>query len=702
MKLATCALLCFLAIPGTRPRAEEPLVTTVEFVGNSAVSAADLAKDLLIRAGKSLRQEDLERDRQTLLERYHGEGYLLADVRSDAIEKLPGHALLVWRISERHRVVVDEVNISGNEGVTPGEILSALRLPSGGVLSFLQRGYYQPAQVRRGLEALHGLYRYRGYFRASIELEDVRLDPSLRWVSLSIRAQEGPRFVLESVRLSGNRIFSVEHLLEVAAVQTGGFYSGAEIEAARNRLVRWYQEHSDSVALVQPQIQLLEGNRVVTTFKIREGEHRFVGQVIVDGNWKTRDRVIRQHLSVVPGAPLNMLEIEKSKERLEGLGYFEKVEWALRTTEDERIHDVVIRVEEKESTGRWELGGGASSGAGEVAYLRVQGVNMDLFRTPRSLADWKGAFVGGGQTLDLSVVPGNKESLFALRFHEPWLFSSHRTLSLEGRSMFVEREAYDENRQFGEIEIRQFLDRSHHLSFALAYVAEDVEIADLEASAPPDVTDVRGHTLLAYPRLSLRFDDLETNFYSGPAGLFGEARLDVADSPTGSELSFSRLTGSVDVFRTFFGDDPDYRHLLHAGLRAGWSSGLGGDPFPIFERFFVGGPRSFRGFYYRRLGPHDGRVPLGGRALLQGTVEYSFPLVFREARLVALFDWGNLEPSWGSFSTGRFRTAAGLGLQLRLPALGQIVPLNFYWTKALSSERGDKEQTFAFTLGYGF
>jgi outer membrane protein assembly factor BamA len=83
-------------------------------------------------------------------------------------------------------------------------------------------------------------------------------------------------------------------------------------------------------------------------------------------------------------------------------------------------------------------------------------------------------------------------------------------------------------------------------------------------------------------------------------------------------------------------------------------------------------------------------------------VEYSLPVFFREVRLVALFDWGNLEPGWSHFSSGRIRTAAGLGLQLRLPLLGQVVPLNLYWTEALSSERGDREQTFAFTLGWGF
>ena len=107
-------------------------------------------------------------------------------------------------------------------------------------------------------------------------------------------------------------------------------------------------------------------------------------------------------------------------------------------------------------------------------------------------------------------------------------------------------------------------------------------------------------------------------------------------------------------------------------------------------------------FAYRRLGPHQGRVAVGGEGLLRGTVEYSFPLVWREVRAVALFDWGDLAPSFSRLSTGRFRTAAGGGLQVRLNLLEQPFPANFYWAKALSSERGDREQVFSFTVGYSF
>jgi outer membrane protein insertion porin family len=178
--------------------------------------------------------------------------------------------------------------------------------------------------------------------------------------------------------------------------------------------------------------------------------------------------------------------------------------------------------------------------------------------------------------------------------------------------------------------------------------------------------------------------------------------VDLADGATGSEVDFLRLASRADLFVNPWGGIPDYRHTLHLAVEIGSIDGLEGGDVPLYERFYLGGPRSFRGFAYRRLGPHQGSTPVGGEGLLHGTVEYSFPLFWRELRGAAFFDWGDLAPTFSRLSTGRFRTAAGGGLEIRLRLLGQSFPVNLYWTKVLASEPEDREEFFSFTLGFFF
>ncbi|MGQ9592385.1 MAG: BamA/TamA family outer membrane protein, partial [Planctomycetota bacterium] len=223
-----------------------------------------------------------------------------------------------------------------------------------------------------------------------------------------------------------------------------------------------------------------------------------------------------------------------------------------------------------------------------------------------------------------------------------------------------------------------------------------------EAGAPPDALAAEGRTCLSHPRLELRYEGLERNAFSGPVGLFARAHADFASEGTGSDVSFARAAASADWFVPVIEPEPDYRHVLRLGVRGMWVRGLGGDRVPLFERFYLGGPRSFRGFEYRGLGPREAGVPLGGEAGIAGTVEYSFPIVWRELRGVAVFDWGDLEPSFSDVRLGRFRAAAGGGISLRLKLFGRVVPANFYWVGDLTSERGDRTQLFSFTIGTEF
>ena len=681
---------------------ERSLVQGLDIVGNESVSTKSLRERVLIGPGTPLREGDLERDVAQLLELLHFEGFLLGDATAETTRLGPGKVRVEFRIREGRRFGIGDVEIEGNEAISDSEILVATGLRPRKLFGILDRGAFLPSQLDAGLLSLRELYRSRGYVEVLVDLEDIVIDESRREVNIRLRVEEGPQFTLERVRLEGNKIFGDDLLLPELGLETGRPISRERLEKAARRLVDVYQERSDRVPRTSASLRYdEEGTGATALFEIDEREHLFVGAVEVSGNWRTLDRVVLANARVLPGNALTLFTLEDTERRIRNLGLFESVEVRARGTDRNDVRDVIIDVEERTEIGSWEIGGGAGSGEGGVAYFRVEHPNLNITKLPASWNDWSGAFVGGGQSVSLEFIPGTRESEFRSVFVEPYFFSIDRALFLRGAGLIYDRGPYDETRVQGEVEVRQSLGFDDRLSAGLTWRVEGVEIDKLAPNAPATVARDRGHTFLSFPRASLRYADLDNNVYSGLSGWRAELFGDYSDDWTGSEADFARVHLEADVFIPFFDRVPDLRHTLHAGFRSGWSGGLDGARVPFFENWFVGGPRSFRGFEYRGLGPHQAREPIGGRALFDGTVEYSAPLFLREVRLVGLFDYGFLEQDWGDVSTGRIRTAAGGGVQIRVPLLGQVVPFNLYFTHALSEELGDREQLFSFTFGYG-
>lgn len=680
---------------------ERPLLRKIEFRGNSALTGKKLREALQLQEGAPFNKLLLEDSRETLQRVCQEDGFLFARVDAEVETIGPGRVRLRFDITEGLRASISEVITIGNSEVSRNEIIEITGLRPERLFGVVQKGYFVPHLLGDSLDKLRSYYRSRGNLDSKVGLKDINISPSLRDVTITLEVREGPRYRLEELRFEGNEIFGDKVLSESLDFEPGQFYSGSTVEKLRRTLVRIYQERSDRIPGVGIQLLYTGEKELAAVFKIDEREHLFVGKVEISGNTRTRDRVIRRHSSLISGEPLSLIAMDDTLGRLRATGLFSDVTLSALDTESPERKDVQIAVEERDTIGRWDIGGGASSGEGEVGYFRLEHTNFDLFALPASLTDWSNAFSGGGQSVYAEIIPGNVESRYTLGFHEPYFFSTSRAFTLRAGSQNFHRRVYDESRFTTEPEIRQYLDSDHHLSLALGWRLDDVKIEEIEAGAPAAISASPAKALLSYPRLSLRYLDLENNSYGGPRGLLAECKLDLADSLTGSDSEFTRGTISADYYRPLFERYADLRHLLHIGIEAGWVESSSGD-LPFYENFFLGGPHNFRGFEYRELGPHDLDEPIGGGSLLKGTVEYSAPLLSREIRGVVLFDWGLLEDNFSDFSSNRIRTAAGAGFQFRFPFLGQVLPMNLYWVKALSKQSGDQPEVFSFTVGYAF
>jgi len=687
---------------------ERSVIGDVRIAGSDALDAAGLLAEANLSTGQPLTEAATEAARDAILARYHREGFLLTSVDAKVEPAGDGRVNITFSVTEGEKVRLRDVELEGAEKLPASESLNVIGIRPRRLFGLLSGGFYVPEDLDAELEKLHLHYVSHGFLSAVVGFCGLDFDGGFRTAVLKLCVSEGPRYLLAAVRVEKSKIFPDKTLEEAAAIPTGDFYSSEAVERGRDRLLCWYEQHSDRIPRIRIHNEYGEGDRVTVVFEIEEEMFLEVGEVEIRGNRLTRDRVLRKNVTLIPGKPFAPSEVRRTRERLEASGICEKVEIGLAERADPqrpdtRSYDVDIQVKEPKSFGQLiQLGGEASSGSGVVGQLEIQRANFDLFRLPRAWDDWKGAFTGGGQYLDFRLAPGTQQSVYSLLFVEPYFFRSDLALSIQGGLKLYDWDTYDENRLGGSVTLEKFFDGDHRWSAALSYVGERVRISDLDKDAPPDAIAVEGDTVLSYPRLELRCDLRELNFYSGPKGFFASARMDLALTALGSDVSFVRGAASANYYLHLFDDRPDYRHILHAGVNVLWMEGLDGSDVPLFEKFYLGGPATFRGFQYRRLGPAENGTPVGGQGGLHGTLEYSFPLVVRELRGVAVLDWGDLEPTFSEISTDRFRLAAGGGLEVRIKLLGQLMPANFYWVKAITSEPGDRLELFSFTLGLNF
>lgn len=706
--------------------AESPVLGSVSFSGNDALSEKTLRKAVPLKVGQPYRASAVRETEEGLELAYHRDGFLLAAVRGVVTVRGRNRRYVDFQIDEGRRIYLQHVQLLGAEQVSARDALSGLANQPRRLFGFLSRGYYQPDQIRMDLFRVEQFYIHRGYLEVKVEMEELKFNRKKTEVKLSLRVEEGRRWGFDGVRLEGNELLPTSLLQRILDVPAGGYYDKIALDLGIQRLSRFYQERTGLLPEIQIAVPDLdfERARVRVVLKIVEHSHLLTEKISIGGLDRTRERVVRQLLKLDPGKPYTITAQQDSLENIAKRGLFKNAEALVASIapEDSLIRDsiavtnqpdrperivtkeVEFVVEEDELYGEVEVGGGASSGAGEVAYARVTHRNFDLLRLPLSLAEWNGAFTGGGQTIEFVAIPGSVESNYGARFEEPYFFRSDLALSLAGGGSILARHTYDENHLRGEAQVKKFFDDEHRGWIGLSYVADNVNIRNLDIDAPFLVQTDRGHTFLGYPRLALGWDGTTRDFFAGPSGFSVNGEVDLADRASGSEEKFVRTRVSAEYGLGLFDRRPDYQHKLYIGIQFGWLEGRDGDNTHIAERFYLGGPRSFPGFHYRRVGPRQGREPVGGEGIYHGFVQYSVPVVWREIRLFSRFDWGDNEPRFSRLSTGRIRTAAGGGVQIRIrtPVFTTDMPVNFYFMQALTSERGDREQFFSFTLGVAF
>ena len=670
----------------------KPLLTDIKFEGNKNFSTTKLQKKLTAKVGEPLDERKLFADAQELTSMYQKSGYQKSKVKySMKINENAGRGSVVFEVEEAPKVKIASVDFVGAEGVPQNKLQKVLKTKKRGMWSWLTgTGVLKDDEFEDDKERLAEYYHNLGY--VDFELKDVKfeeLTPNRMAIKLSL--SEGKKYQVGDVAFKGNTLFNNDELRKDLKLKPGTVLSPKTLSEDLEKLRDKYGDkgYIDAHIVAEKKANTETGN-IDLVHQIDEKDKSFIEKIEIRGNTKTKDKVIRRELSVAPGETYNNVKVKLSKQRLEGLNFFEKVDTQPEPTDVPNRKNLLVNVEEK-NTGNMTVGAGFSSVDSLIGFVEVSQSNFDLFNP------WN--FTGAGQKFRTRASFGTQRQDYVVSFIEPWFLERKMALGVDlyHRQMSYQSALYEERQTGARVSLSRTLG-SDFLIGGLNYTVESIGINHVTTAASPELRSEAGDQLVSKVGASLAYDTRGGGFLPN-RGQKTELTAELAGGPLGGDAKFYK----IELRSGWYFKGLAEGHVLELSGRTGFGSPWdNGTRIPLFYRYFLGGANTLRGYRYPQVGPRDSlNEPFGGDTYYMGTAEYSIPVIDR-VRLAAFYDIGNVFSQPFSFNPGAGETIyqddVGIGIRLNIPNLG---PLRLDYARPLKTDsKTSKSGRIQFSVGY--
>ena len=644
-------------------------------------------------------REDVDVIRSRLLEN----GYPFAKVGS-RLEGTLSYPMVIFEIEEGPQVLIRSIGFLGEGSISVAEILAIIQLHPREFMGIFKSGKFDPRLLESDLRQIREYYFLKGFFDAEVTLERQEFSQELTQLRLVISIDEGPRYQIGQVEFDFTEtpLFTSEELREVMTVDHGSEWDGEQIKNDAEAIRQLFSDNAFIDATVNPTvIYPLEGNDVTLKYVISQGSKVSVGEIDIRGNRSTKDEVIRRQLEIYPGEEFRPSQIQDSLSNLYRLQYFNQIRPYFDSSGAAGDRPVVFELSEG-STGRALFGVGYSTSTGILGNIAIEKKNFDIQDWPTSLSDLPGSFTGAGQRLILEAQPGTEYSRYRLQFFEPYLSGSDNSLKVSAFRSVLLRSNYTEDRNSAGITLGRLFDREEKLRGEIGFRVEGVTVENISSTAPSVITDSAGKTPVN--ALDFRFDWDRRVFRPDVGAVNGwnfESTYSRSGGFLGGDLDINKVDLSYGWFKTVFQETDEMRHVFAFKTSLGYAHDYDDTDFiPIFERYFLGGPRSLRGFDYRGAGPTEDGVEIGGTVRHYGSLDYTWPLLENSMRGTVFADFGNLSEDINNFEFDEYRLGVGGGVILYVPLFGQRLPISITRTEAILKQDSDETREFSFDLGW--
>ncbi len=660
------------------------MIRSIEIVGADKISARRIRKELGIEPDKALNEAELESARQKILGLYAEKDYSDVEVSYQVKAAEGGSSDVVFNIVEGGKTKIVSIGFEGNTVLTTKELKKVVKTKKSNLLSvFTKDGRLDEEKLDADIQAVREAYQAKGYVDADVV--NVRRDPVKDNLGLVFEISEGPQYRVARVSTSGFTVITNEEASTLLGVKSGDLFAPKSIEAGIKAIESAYGARGYvDLALGR---EVTPGGAGVLNLGIdaNEGGPSYVEQINISGNKKTRDKVIRRELSLAPGDLYNSLLVDNSRKRVEGLALFEKVEAYPGDTGVDGKKNLNIEVEEKR-TGNLSFGAGFSSIDNLIGFVELSQGNFDI-------SNWR-TFTGAGQKLRVRGVYGVERRDGQISFVEPWFLDQQLALGVDlyYRDAQYYSNVFEQRNVGAAISLRKPL--GEFSSLKLEYRIEDIAMDKLEDDATEEfVRSAAQDGLQGSLTLTYTFDNRDSTMLSRRG-----TRFDVGGFLMGGFLGGDQdIFGLNAEFSQYFSLPGDTILLVNAEVST--IDTMGGSSFiPVYNRLYLGGANSLRGFDFRDVGPKDDLgEAIGGNTLARLTLEYTFPIL-PKVRGAVFYDMGVVSDDSFDFG-GDLNSDVGAGLRLDLP-IGPIrVDLGF---PLQTDDFNDEGVRFNFNVGWQF
>ena len=653
---------------------EKPVIASITFTGIDELKEEDVIGAANVKEHFTLNPAQVEAGREAILELYKSKGFYNTEVTTDISYPSDEGAVVEYLINEGSKVYIKEITFEGNTTFDDDDLEDEIESGEKGFFSWLTAsGTLEMDKVRQDTGRIVTFYHNHGFLEAKVGEPQIRQEE--KWLYLTFTIEEGPRFKVGTVGLSGDIITDQRTLLDLLKIRNQDFLDRSILREDIMAITDYYSEQGYAFANVRPQLsKSTSGQRLDVVFDIDKGELVYVNRIVIKGNSRTRDNVIRRELRIAEGGVFNSKALRESNQALQRLQYFEEVNVTPEPTMDPSRMNITIEVKER-STGTFSIGAGYSSVDDLILMGQISENNL----------------LGRGDQLSLSANLGGSSSRYNLAYTNPHLNDSDLSWGADLFDTEREYDDYTKDSTGGGLRLGYPIWEKWKVYGNYSYT--DTDLTDVDDNASYIIRNsVDLHVTSSLKGTLVR--DTRNKMFGATDGSRHQFSVEYGGGPLGGDAEFTKYEASTSWFFPLF-----WKSSFHVKGAIGQVDENETDKLPVYERFYLGGMRTIRGFEYGDVSPIDPDTGerIGGDKMWYTNFEIIFPILDEQGiQGLVFFDAGQASEDDWDFSD--YKQATGLGLRWLSP----MGPISIVWGYNLDPLEDEDSSVFDFSIGGTF
>ena len=655
---------------------EKPVIGQVTISGQDELKEDAIREVISVVANTILNPNKTRESVENIKSLYKSKGFYNTEVTTELTYPKPERADVRFVINEGQKVYIKEIRFAGNDSFENKELEKVMGTKEKGLLSwFTDSGVLKREILEQDAARITAFYHNHGFIEAMVGKPKVTQED--KWLYITIDISEGGRYRVGKIDLSGDLIAEKEELLALLKLREEEYLSRNTLRQDILRLNDYYAEHGYAFAEATPSIDThKEENLVDVSIHLTKGNLVYINRITITGNTRTRDKVVRREMLIKEKGIFDSKALRKSHQQLQFLDFFEDVAITPEPTADKTTMDLIVDVKEK-PTGAFSIGAGYSS------------VDNLMFMAEIS----QNNFLGRGQRLALQANVSGTSTRYNLGFTEPHFYDTQLLTGIDLYNWEREYDTYTRDSIGFAVRFGYPIWEQWKMSFSYGF--DDTDLKDVADDADQSIKDSLNVNTTSFVAWGLS-RDTRNHPYITTSGSLHSMRVEYAGGIQLGDSQYTKLEGSTAwFFPGLIADETAIQLRFSAGQV--WENKT--DKLPDFEKFYLGGINSLRGFPARTVAvPVSGTKDyVGGEIMWYSNIEYHFPLI-KDGGLRALvfYDVGNVYDNSWDFND--IRQDVGIGFRWLSP----MGPLRLEWAYVIDPKPGDDTSNWEFSIGGGF